>query len=170
MARIRAKSDRAKKVIDKYLEEKGFLNAQVNVYQRNDPKKSGYVIVDINVDKKLKTKIHQLFYTGNTVLSHNQINKAMKKTNDHNWRNFFRTKKFVREEYEKDKIALIDKYNEIGYRDAYIASDSVVPFDNKTVNVYLTVNEGKKGAVLDHPISSRRRDPGGARVLWAAGS
>jgi len=137
-------SDRAKKVIDKYLEEKGFLNVQVNVYQRNDPKKSGYVIVDVNVDKKLKTKIHQLFYTGNTVLSHNQINKAMKKTNDHNWRNFFRTKKFVREEYEKDKIALIDKYNEIGYRDAYIATDSVVPFDNKTVNVYLTINEGKK--------------------------
>jgi outer membrane protein insertion porin family len=137
-------SDRAKKVIDKYLEEKGFLNVQVNVYQRNDPKKSGYVIVDINVDKKLKTKIHELIYTGNTVLTHNQINKAMKKTNDHNWRNFFRTKKFVREEYEKDKIALIDKYNEIGYRDAYIASDSVVPFDNKTVNVYLTVNEGKK--------------------------
>jgi len=137
-------SDRAKKVIDKYLEEKGFLNVQVNVYQRNDPKKSGYVIVDINVDKKLKTKIHQLIYSGNSALTHNQINKAMKKTNDNNWRNFFRTKKFVREEYEKDKIALIDKYNEIGYRDAYIAADSVVAFDNKTVNVYLTVNEGKK--------------------------
>ncbi|MDP4240472.1 MAG: POTRA domain-containing protein [Bacteroidota bacterium] len=137
-------SDRAKKIIDKYLEEKGFLNVQVNVYQRNDPKKAGYVIVDINVDKKLKTKIHQLIYTGNSALTHNQINRAMKKTNDNNWRNFFRTKKFVREEYEKDKIALIDKYNEIGYRDAYIAADSVVPFDNKTVNVYLTVNEGKK--------------------------
>lgn len=137
-------SDRAKKVIDKYLEEKGFLNVQVNVYQKNDPKKSGYVIVDINVDKKLKTKIHQLIYSGNVALTHNQINKAMKKTNDGNWRNFFRTKKFVREEYEKDKIALIDKYNEIGYRDAYIVSDSVVPFDNKTVNVYIKVSEGKK--------------------------
>jgi len=137
-------SDRAKKVIDKYLEEKGFLNVQVNVYQKNDPKKAGYVIVDINVDKKLKTKIHQLIYVGNSALTHNQINKAMKKTNDHNWRNFFRTKKFVREEYEKDKIALIDKYNEVGYRDAYIVSDSVVPFDNKTVNVYITVNEGRK--------------------------
>ena len=137
-------SDRAKKVIDKFLEEKGFLNVVVNVYQRNDPKKSGFVIVDINVDKKLKTKVHQLVFTGNTVLNHNQINKVMKKTNDHNWRNFFRTKKFVREEFEKDKAAVIDKYNEIGYRDAFIAADSVVPFDNKTVNVYLTINEGKK--------------------------
>jgi outer membrane protein insertion porin family len=137
-------SDRAKKVIDKYMEEKGFLNVLVNVYQRNDPNKAGYVIVDVNVDKKLKTKVHQLIFTGNTVLSHNQINKVMKKTNDNNWRNFFRTKKFVREEYEKDKAAVIEKYNEIGYRDAFIVADSVVKFDDKTVDVYMTVNEGKK--------------------------
>ncbi len=137
-------SDRAKKVIDKYMEEKGFLNVLVNVYQRNDPKKPGYVIVEINVDKKLKTKVHQLVFTGNKALNHNQINKVMKKTNDNNWRNFFRTKKFVREEYEKDKKAVIDKYNEIGYRDAYIVTDSVVPFDSKSVSVYLTINEGKK--------------------------
>ena len=137
-------SDIAKKVIDKYMEEKGFLNVLVNVYQRNDPSKPGYVIVDINVDKKLKTKVHKLFYTGNVALSHNQINRAMKKTNDNNWRNFFRTKKFVREEYEKDKAALIEKYNEIGYRDAFIVSDSVVRYNDKTVDVHLTVNEGKK--------------------------
>jgi len=137
-------SDRAKKVIDKFLEEKGFSNVLVNVYQKNDPKKPGFVIVEINVDKKLKTKINKLTYTGNVALTHIQINKAMKKTNDHNWRNFFRTKKFVREEYEKDKIALIDKYNEVGYRDAFIVSDSVVKFDNKTVNVYINISEGKK--------------------------
>lgn len=137
-------SDRAKKVIDKYMEEKGFLNVLVNVYQRNDPKKSGYVIVDINVEKKLKTRVHQLIFTGNVALNHNKINKVMKKTNDNNWRNLFRTKKFVREEYEKDKKAVIDKYNEIGYRDAYIVADSVVPFDDKSVNVYMTINEGKK--------------------------
>lgn len=137
-------SDRAKKLIDKYMEEKGYLNVLVNVYQRNDPNKAGYVIVDVNVDKKLKTKVHKLIFTGNTVLSHNQINKVMKKTNDHNWRNFFRTKKFVREEYEKDKAAVIEKYNEIGYRDAFIVADSVVKFDDKTVDVYMTVNEGKK--------------------------
>jgi outer membrane protein insertion porin family len=137
-------SDRAKKVIEKFMEEKGFLNVLVNVYQKNDPNKPGHVIVDINVDKKLKTKIHQLVYSGNTALTHNQINKVMKKTNDHNWRNFFRTKKFVKEEYDKDKTALIDKYNEIGYRDAYIVSDSVVKFDEKSVNVFIKVDEGKK--------------------------
>jgi len=137
-------SDRAKKVIEKYMEEKGFLNVSANVYQKNDPNKPGHVIVDIDVDKKLKTKVHAIIVTGNIALSFNKINKAMKKTNDNNWRNFFRTKKFVKEEYEKDKVALIEKYNEIGYRDAYIVADSVVRFDDKTVDVYLTVDEGKK--------------------------
>ncbi len=137
-------SDRAKKVIERYMEEKGFFNVDAKVFQRNDPNKAGHVIVDVDVDKKLKTKVHQIVITGNNVLSFNQINKTMKKTNDKNWRNFFRTKKFVNEEYEKDKIALIDKYNEIGYRDAYIVADSVVRFDDKTVSVYITVNEGKK--------------------------
>ena len=137
-------SDRAKKVIERYMEEKGFFNVDAKVFQSNDPNKAGHVIVDVDVDKKLKTKVHQIVITGNNVLSFNQINKTMKKTNDRNWRNFFRTKKFVKEEYEKDKIALIDKYNEIGYRDAYIVADSVVRFDDKTVSVYITVNEGKK--------------------------
>jgi outer membrane protein insertion porin family len=137
-------SDRAKKVVEKYMEEKGYLNVVVNVYQKDDPNKPGHVIVDVEVDKKLKTKVHSITVVGNKALTFNQINKAMKKTNDNNWRNFFRTKKFVREEYEKDKIALIDKYNEIGYRDAYIVNDSVAPFDEKSVNVYITVDEGKK--------------------------
>jgi len=137
-------SDRAVKVIKKHMEEKGFLNVEANVLQKNDPNKPGHVIVDIQVDKKLKTRVHQIVVTGNKALTFNQINKAMKKTNDNNWRNFFRTKKFVKEEYEKDKIALIEKYNEIGYRDAYIVADSVVKFDDKTVSVYITVDEGKK--------------------------
>ncbi len=137
-------SDRAIKVIQKHMEEKGFLNVVANVYQRNDPNKAGFVIVDVNVDKKLKTKVHQIIVTGNNALSFNKINKTMKKTNDNNWRNFFRTKKFVKEEYEKDKIALVEKYNEVGYRDAYIVSDSIVPFDDKSVSVYLNIEEGKK--------------------------
>jgi len=61
------------------MEGKGFLNVEANVYQRNDPNKPGHVIVDIDVDKKLKTKVHRIVITGNNVLSFNKINKVMKK-------------------------------------------------------------------------------------------
>ena len=138
-------SDRAKAIVKKYMGEKGFLNADVTVYQRNDPEKQGHVIVDINIDKKLKTKVNQLVITGNDVLSQMKIDRAMKKTSEkRRWYNTFSTKKFVKEEYEKDKILLIEKYNEIGYRDAYIVADSVTPFNEKSVNIHITVDEGKK--------------------------
>ena len=44
----------------------------------------------------------------------------------------------------KTKIALIEKYNEFGYRDAIILEDTVYRFDDKTVNVYIKIDEGKK--------------------------
>ena len=137
-------ADRAKKFIEKQMEEKGFANADVTIYQKDDPAKPGQVIVDIEVDKKEKTKVHKIYFNGNEALTDNQLNRAMKKTNDPTWMNFFRTKKFVREEYEKDKQALITKYNEVGYRDAFLVTDSVVSFDEKTVDIYLTIDEGGK--------------------------
>ena len=143
--------DRAKTVIKKYLADKGFHNAEVQVIEFPDRDRPNYVKVIINVDKKVKTKVAKIYITGNEALTHTQINRAMKKTNDNHITNLFRTKKFVTEEYEKDKEAVIAKYNEIGYRDAYIVSDSVVPNpeDPTRVDIYMTVSEGDKYYIRD---------------------
>ena len=139
-------ADRAETMVKKFYAEKGYYHTQVSVRQYKDESLPGYVKVEINVDRKEKTKINAIYITGNEALNHNKINHAMKKTNDNNIINFFRTKKFVQEEYEKDKQAVIEKYNEIGYRDAYIVADSVVtcPTDSTKVDIYMTINEGKK--------------------------
>ena len=139
-------ADKAKTIILKYLAEKGFHNAEVQVLQKDDEQHPGFVRVAINVNKKEKTKVNAIYLTGNTALTHNKINQVMKKTNDNNIMNLFRTKKFVTEEYEKDKQAVIAKYNELGYRDAYIVADSVVPApdDPTRVDVYMTISEGDK--------------------------
>ena len=138
--------DRAKKVITKYLEDKGFRGTEVTVHQFDDVDHPGYVKVAVNVDRKVKTRVGNIYVIGNEALSANQINFAMKKTNDNNIINFFRPKKFVASEFENDKKLVIDKYNEIGYRDAIIVSDSIVPSpdDSTRVDVYLTVDEGGK--------------------------
>ena len=139
-------ADRAETMVKKFYAEKGYYHTQVSVRQYKDESLPGYVKVEINVDRKEKTKINAIYITGNEALNHNKINHAMKKTNDNNIINFFRTKKFVQEEYEKDKQAVIEKYNEIGYRDAYIVAESVVtcPTDSTKVDIYMTINEGKK--------------------------
>ena len=48
------------------------------------------------------------------------------------------------EKYEEDKNFIIDKYNELGYRDAQILSDSVVSYDDESVDIYLNLEEGHK--------------------------
>lgn len=138
--------DRARTVIQKYFDEKGFHNSLIQILQQEDKDRPGYVRVTINIDKQTKTKVGQIYINGNKAMTHNQINKAMKKTNDNNIINLFRTKKFVTNEYENDKKAVIEKYNELGYRDAYIISDSIVPnpTDPTRVDVYLNIYEGNK--------------------------
>ncbi|MFV0590941.1 MAG: outer membrane protein assembly factor BamA [Draconibacterium sp.] len=128
---------------------KGFLNTDVNIVQRDDTTQSNSVILDIYVDKKEKVKVNNIEIEGNEALSDVKLEKEMKKTNEKSLRNFFRTKKFLEEEYDKDKVSLIDKYNEKGYRDAVIESDSVYQVEvgkkNKPrVNIDLNVEEGNK--------------------------
>ena len=137
--------DKAEKYIKNYFIEKGYFYTSANIKVQDDPKENTSV-VDIDVDKKLKVKVDHLIVKGNNNLSTRKVDAAMKKTNDkHNILNFFRSKKFLPKEFENDKITLIEKYNELGYRNAEIVSDSVSRnSDNKTVNVYVTVNEGTK--------------------------
>jgi outer membrane protein insertion porin family len=137
--------DKAKTIIKRHYDEKGFKNAEVDILQKEDPADKNQVIVEVNIDKKDKIKVNQLIIDGNVALSDSKVCRAMKKTNQKGkLSNLFRTKKFVEAEYEKDKIALIQTYNEYGYRDATILEDTVYRFDDKTVNVYLKISEGKK--------------------------
>ena len=107
-------ADRAKKIITKYLQEKGFYGTEVQVLQFNDLNHPGYVKVAINVNKKDKTRVGHIYITGNEALTHNQINHAMKKTNDNHILNLFQTKKFVAEEFENDKkLILVGKIEKI---------------------------------------------------------
>ncbi|MBR6589846.1 MAG: outer membrane protein assembly factor BamA [Bacteroidaceae bacterium] len=142
--------DRAKIVIKRYFDEKGFKNAEVEIVQRDDVASDNQMIVDINIDKKEKIKINKIYINGNEHLSDKTIRKAMKKTRERsNWANRFRNffkggKKFITEKYEEDKDLIIEKYNELGYRDAQILSDSVVAHDDRTVDIYLNMEEGNR--------------------------
>lgn len=150
--------DRAKIVIQKYFDGKGFKNVDVEIEQKDDLANEGEVIVDINIDKNEKTKIHKIYFEGNKALSDFELKKAMKKTNEKfnlqndfktSIREMFSTKKFTTEEYENDKNNLIAKYNEHGYRDAVLLADSVVNYNDKRVDIYLTIDEGQKYYLKD---------------------
>ena len=143
--------DRAKILAKKYFDDKGFKNADIQINQRDDVANKGQVILDVMVDKKEKIKVHQITIDGNEKLSDRKIKGglfskgAFAKTHEAGkLSSFFKAKKFTPERWKEDKQKLIDKYYEYGYRDAQILEDSVSNFDDKHVDVYIKVDEGKQ--------------------------
>ncbi len=143
--------DRAKILAKKYFDEKGYKNADIEIVQRDDVTGKNQVILDVNVDKKAKMKVRRIIIDGNNQLSDGKIKGnlfrkgAFGKINEAGkLQNIFKAKKFTPERYNEAKKALIDKYNELGYRDAAILEDSVWTVDDRHVNVYVKVDEGQK--------------------------
>lgn len=137
--------NRAEIIIKRYYEEKGFKNAKVEITQREDVTKENRVLVDIDINKNEKVKVHKIFITG--IESPKQVSKlkrAMKKTREKNFYNIFKSKKFLPEKYSEDKEALIKKMNAWGYRDALILKDSIEVLDNSHINIHLDMHQGQK--------------------------
>ena len=142
--------NRATAIVKKYYGDKGFGNADVRITLQDDLSKKNEVIVTIAVDKHDKVKVHKIYIDGNQVMSDNALQRAMKKTNEKGKLvNLFRQKKFVESDYQDDLNRILEKYNEKGYRDAKILADSVVPYDEKTVDVYINLDEGQKYYISD---------------------
>ena len=137
--------NRAETMVKRYFDDKGFKNAKVDIVHRDDSQNKNQVLVAINIDKKEKVKVNKIFIAGNEAIKTSRLKKVMKKTNEKGkLLNLFRTKKFVPENYEADKQRIIDRYNELGYRDARIVADSVTNYDNRTVDVFIEIEEGNK--------------------------
>ena len=101
--------NRAKYYIKKHFEDKGFNNCEVEIMQREDVTGDNKVIVDININKNEKIKIHRIHITGlDDKKERIKVKKAMKKTREHKLYNFFRSKKYVPEKFEEDKANTIE--------------------------------------------------------------
>ena len=143
--------DRAKILAHKYFDDKGYKNAEIEIVQRDDVAGKNQVILDVTVDKKSKMKVRKIIFEGNQQLKDRKIKGslikkgAFGKINEAGkFNNIFKAKKFTPERYDEAKKALIEKYNELGYRDAVILEDSVWTVDENHVNVYVKVEEGQK--------------------------
>lgn len=55
----------------------------------------------------------------------------------------FKKSKFIKESYEDDKVKLINRYNELGYRDAVITRDTFY-LDGRDMHIDIDVNEGPR--------------------------
>jgi outer membrane protein insertion porin family len=59
------------------------------------------------------------------------------------WR-FWKRSKFSKVSYDRDKLAMLEKFNSIGLRDATIKFDTVFLANNKNLIINMTIDEGQK--------------------------
>ena len=142
--------DRAKIVAKRYFDDKGFKNAEINIIQHDDINNEDQMIVDVEINKNEKVKVRNIVITGNENIKRKKFiggffgGGLLKKTNEKGFKSLFKTKKFIDEKYNEDKERIIEKYNELGYRDAEIVSDSVVDVGENLVDVYINIDEGQR--------------------------
>lgn len=131
-------------IIKDYFKEKGFINADVDVIQVRDTVVKNAVRVTFVVDRKSKVKIKTITFEGNDHIPEGKLIGAMAKTRDMRFRNIFKTKKFNEKEYENDKQSMLSVFNEAGYRDARIVSDSIYYVEPDRLGIKFVIDEGKR--------------------------
>ena len=144
--------DRAEILAKKYFDDKGYKNAEIDIQQRDDVTGKNQVVLDVYIDKKDKMKVRTIVLDGNDKLKDRDIKGflffkkgALGKIHEAGkFANFWKAKKFTPERYEEAKKTLIERYNELGFRDAAIVEDSVWNNDEKHVNIYLKIEEGDR--------------------------
>ena len=145
-----------------FFQEKGFLYTKVDIIVTPDTAKTNSVVYDIVIDKGNRIKIKHINIYGNEDVDLSHINstfkrkmtqlglsdgglrRSMKDTKQQGIFRLFSRSKFNRTAYERDKKALIDKFNEVGLRDIHIVKDSVYKIDDKHIGIDIYIDKGKK--------------------------
>lgn len=131
------------RIIKDHYIQKGYLNTTVTFIQKDDPDKPNNVQLTIKIDKKDKVKIGDIKFIGNNDFDAKKLKRKLKSTKVKNW-NFFRSSKYISSKYEEDKTKLSKFYNDNGYKDFAILSDSIYTISEDRVGLIIKINEGKQ--------------------------
>ena len=135
---------RASNNIENYFNKKGFLNAKATIKLISDTSVTNSVFLEINVQKNKKVKIKNINIHGNEFLTDNKVRRYLKETKQKRFWHIFKSSKFIQEDYKADLEKVIEKYNELGFRDSKIVKDSISKNNNKSITLDLWIYEGKK--------------------------
>jgi len=134
----------ARKIIHDFYDEKGYHHVDIEMVQKSDPALSNAIILHIKISKNKRVKILNINIVGNEVLSNKKIKRSMKNTKRKRWYSLFKSSKYLETSFEEDKLSILKKYNELGYRDARIVKDSIYKIDDKLLGLDLVIEEGHK--------------------------
>jgi outer membrane protein insertion porin family len=128
--------------IKKYYSEKGYLDATVAFEQVADDVNKNTAKLKLTIDRGDKIKIQDIIFEGNKALTSAQLRKLMKDTRPKRY--LLAKSRFEEEKYNDDKQKVLAKYLTMGYRDVNIVTDSIYRHDDKTIGIFIRIDEGSK--------------------------
>jgi len=131
-------------IVKKYLLDKGFFFTTVNFEQKPDTTQANNVILEVLIDKGHRVKVHKIKFSGNEAYRSGKLHRFLKKTKQQAFYKVLGSGKFTKEKYEEDKLKLVAKMQEEGYRDAAIVRDSIYQYNHKSIGIDIQVHEGPK--------------------------
>ncbi|WP_035653930.1 outer membrane protein assembly factor BamA [Flavobacterium saliperosum] len=136
-----------KNYIENKYKKDGYYNTKVVINTIPDSTENRVNMV-VNVDRGKKVKIKSIEFIGNSKLKTGKLKRAMANTKKKGLLNpmrIIKSSKFIKEKYNEDLVAVVDKYKENGFRDARITNETVTYNDKKnTVAIKINLEEGRK--------------------------
>ena len=140
-----------------YYIDKGYTRAEVTPETEPDTA-SGRVTINFKVKRGKKVKVDSLIFDGNQELSDITLAGKMQKTRDVHFRKklrfwkkvFWKKSRYIERDFREDLDNVVAYYNEQGYRDARVVSDTVSDVempkssDQDRVKVKVNIHEGRK--------------------------
>ncbi|CAM1348326.1 outer membrane protein insertion porin family [Tenacibaculum insulae] len=130
--------------IKKKYTDKGFLKTKVSLNTKKDTSDINTVSMDIFVDKGKRIKIKQINFIGNKALSSTSLRGIMKNTKRKVLGRFWKSSKYISDDFKEDLEGILEKYSEKGYRDARILSDKFTWNNDNTINIEIALEEGRQ--------------------------
>jgi outer membrane protein insertion porin family len=149
-------------IIKGYYNDKGFYNSKIDIAEKIDTSGFNLRNLVITIDKGERVKISVINVYGNEVVNTNPddkfikryktkisysdggIRRSMKDTKQKGIMRIFKRSKYNNTAFERDKMAILEKYNTIGLRDAAIVRDSVYQIDEKTMGIDIFIDKGEE--------------------------
>lgn len=134
----------ATNIIKDFYVEKGYFNAKVNIIEKPFPNLPNAIELTFDIERGNRIKIEEIEWVGAEKMSVATLNRTMKNTKKAAVYHVFKSSKFLEDEYEEDKAAIVARYNKEGFRNMRIVKDSIYSVGPERLKIRITLDEGNK--------------------------
>lgn len=134
-----------KKNIKALYDKEGLTFAKISPELVQSDSSSAYVDLKLYIEEGVEFYVEGITFEGNTAFGNSELSSVFDDTHTKSWYEFWRSSKFDKKDYKKDKELLKKFYENEGFMDYEFLSDSIrYDEDNQAVYINIKLHEGNR--------------------------